>query len=103
MYYRVELSMGHCRRNGELLPQEYVAIAEQQALQAFTECFQGGQLYHRFGGYVSLNGCLMLEPCTIVFGLTEALDTHMVNQLWSLAGELGTLLEQESVLLVITA
>lgn len=99
-YVKVELSFGHRRRDGELLPQQQVAVAEQQALEVFTRLFQGGQVHRRFGGYM-LDNRLTLEPCSLIYSITEDVDGQ-VERLWSLAGDIAAFLEQDACLLAIT-
>ncbi len=99
-YVKVELSFGHRRRDGEPLPQQQVARAEQQALEVFTQLFQGGQVHRRFGGYM-VDNHLTLEPCSFIYSLAEAVDGQ-VAQLWSFAGNLAALLDQDCVLVAIT-
>jgi hypothetical protein len=99
-YFKVELSFGHRRQGGELLPQQQVVVAEQQALEHFTQLFQGGQVHRRLGGYM-LDDHLILEPCSLIYSVTEAVDGQ-VAQLWSFASNLAALLDQDCVLVTIT-
>jgi hypothetical protein len=100
MLYRVELTIGHRRSSGDLLPVSQLVEAEEKVLTVFSTSFQGGQICRRTGGYVNNEGELTLEPCTVVFSFTESVDQSLV-QLWSLAGEMAARLDQECILLTI--
>jgi hypothetical protein len=99
-YWRVEISFGHRHRDGDLLSVEQVVAAEQRALGEFTNLFQGGQVHRRLGGCIT-DGYPTLEPCSVVYAVTEHVDTY-VERLWLLASEIATLCEQEACLLAIT-
>jgi len=96
MVHRIELAFGHRRRDGELLASEQVEAAEQQALEIFSQLFRGGQIYRRLGGYLS-DGYPILEPCSTVYSLADDV-ADQVGRLWSLAGDIARLLDQDFVL-----
>jgi hypothetical protein len=99
--YRVEITYGHRRPNGELLPAHELNAVEQQILEAFSQAFEGGQAYYRTGGYLDAAGQLTIEPCTVVMSFAEPIDRH-IAELWKLASAIASRLEQECVLLTIT-
>jgi len=98
--YRVEIIFGHSRQDGQLLPAHQIAVAEQRALWALSHAFRGGQLQHYTGGYLTAEGRLVIEPCSVVWAYALEVERNLAV-LWAVAGEIAAALEQESVLLVI--
>ncbi len=100
MFYKVELHIGHRTRTGDVLPLQHITAAEQHALGVLSEAFQGGHVLRRLGGYLTADGQAMIEPCSLICSFAEAVDGHL-EKLWTLASEIATALEQESVLLTV--
>ena len=96
--YIVELAFGHCS-NGEPLPKYRIEAEEYRGLSAFIQFFRGGQLNRCTGGYLSSQGQLVIEPCTLIKAYTANVEQYWI-QLMTLASDIATALDQESVLLV---
>jgi hypothetical protein len=99
--HRVEITFGHREVSGEPLPPTLVESADEAALQTFSSLYGGGQRYRRIGGYLTTDGRLLLEPCTVIWAYTPSVDEHL-PELMELAQALAVLLNQESVLLTVT-
>ena len=98
--YQVEVTFGHCCPNGELLPAHKIAASEQRAIRVVSRRFGGGRLERQTGGYLTAEGRLVIEPCTVVWAYVPRADAHLAL-LHDLASEIAVAPDQEYVLLVV--
>jgi hypothetical protein len=96
----IELSIGHCRSDGSILPSHKIALAELRSLIVFSKCFRGTQVYHPLGAYLTSEDCLVIESSTVLRATAQEVESHL-QELRALCHELVNTLEQESVLLTI--
>lgn len=98
--YRVEMVFGHADGNGWQIPSDQIRRAEHLALRAFALRFGGGQLFRHTGVYHHSDGRIVIEDSSTVWAYAVGVEPEMTS-LTALAREIGTMLCQESVLLVI--
>jgi hypothetical protein len=99
--FKVELVVGHRRRDGVFVPHPQLDITEQQTLAVFSALFGGGQVYRRTGGYLTADGKAVIEPCSVIFAYAESVE-GVLDRLWAAASKFAAELDQESVLIVVT-
>ncbi len=98
--YLIELTFSHCRSDGEPLPLQQIALAEQKGLAMFCHCFRGGQVQHLVGGYRMDDNRVLIEPSTVIRAYTEEVEQH-VARIHEVAYEIACALSQEAVLVTI--
>src|SRR5436309_2039333 len=75
----IELAFGHYCSNGDPLPKHRIEAAEYRGLSTFTQFFLGGQLHHCTGGYLSPQGQVVIEPCTLIKAYTSDAVPHWTH------------------------
>ena len=98
--YRVELVFGHIDRFGDPVSPADVHAGEIQALRVFSHVFGGGQIQNHTGGYLTNDGRLLIEPCSVVWSYSPFYE-EALGELRQLGSTLASLLRQETVMLVV--
>ena len=96
--YCIEIAFSHNRIGDATLPESRIALAEQQALTLFANCFGGGQRYHSMGSYRAALNEVAVGQCSVIRAYALEVKEHW-DRLHTLAREIASLLEQECVLL----
>lgn len=94
----VELAFGHYYSNGAPLPLRRIEAIEYRGLSTFAQFFRGGQRHRCRGSYLSTQGQLVIEPCTLIKAYKPNVEQYW-TQLMAEASEMAAALGQESVLL----
>jgi hypothetical protein len=101
MYYIVEMAFGHHCSDGELLQPNRIETVKNLGLSTLTQLFSGGWVNDCRGGYKSVDGHCVLEPCSQLTAYAREVGEDEWSQLLILASEIATKLEQECVLITI--
>src|SRR5438128_914952 len=94
----VELAFGHYRSNGGPVPRHRIEAMEYHGLATFAQLFGGRQRHGRRGSYLSTQGELIIEPCTLIKAYTPNVEQYW-TQLIAEANCVTAALDQERVLL----
>ena len=97
----VELTFSRKEADGTEITSDQAQLITQKILEVFAEKFGGARAYTACGSYKTDSGEILLGSSTTVLSYTKTLGDSL-PELRLLAAHVAAMLEQESVLLIIT-